>query len=1457
MEQRPLHHLHPPQDAKTLIQTDVPVTLREMLDLIDATDRLAESAHVMDKHVKQAHLAIEKQMEAVLRKQGLIVFSVKTALPWNAKVEVRYSRRGRSPDRQSFSFSFVEVHETKHFTVRDIALGLHYGDEFEVTGGHQRVESVRVVDPVAQRLLAAVDRDEFRTALLARDEQQLKTAQDSAVLMKAHEDYVKEVFTGVLFDATSLSWERHVPPGSRAGAAMLPPHAQHMGGPGARTRVRVGHGPVRLISFDGEVLAGLLSVSQADGDGVLLISIKHATHFWWWPGVEVTQAFQEFISMHMSPVLLQRMESPLRSSRMRFQIGPVSTKNHWSCAPSNREAGDTATPAPPGNPLGALYDEVWRKPYFRFETCQSLYLAMWIAEMRRAYSDRDMVIITQRVRDERRLNQAQHIVFNYLKIVSASFAAAFAVKGRFAKSAMSLMVEVGAHLGTYALLAERAKTADLEELKRIHLEMSLSKALETMFRSFGSATLDSIADALFEDGESARVASEHLISFMNAWPLVSEQRKQFADDIRAIVKAERREDTLAQEPAWVGLSRIKAYRRLLTDGEQAAPMTESENHVDRFLGAGRMQVTSLDELMRLPEGYCVALTYPDGTMFFSAVTSGSGKLLGSAVDDGDRTLGRNTALPTYRIGRVSQEVFEFLDDGRVRCGAVDGAFVEGALYVESLDDRRPDWRKPMPDPVGVWPRVPTTSEPSRVKQSEAESVRAAIVHPWSLDGDSQERRRGRSKRALEQWGTFVDAWYARAGRIVPGASSSQRLANVVSFPLPPSAVSTTSTTSATSTTSTASTPSTLAGAARPQAGGSDPLASAAAMAAHWNAPAFRLAFAEVLSRVRRGLMRWHLQASHITETTHRRLILRALRGDAVFRPVTVNAVRLPGVVGIVGDEGRLLISLTTCEVMALIDSGEATLRVRGNENDSLRRFVERHMSEAVADTMRGRDLSVVLASPDANCDTDRVTEDFRDQIELTMQQRSTVGDGILKLATQAAQTLPGVDTQSLIASIQGVTRALPNQASEVIYLNEPVDGPQNAPSLWLANGVGTAIREFFDDVFPRGVTDDSLSDATALAARLVESVQGCRIEARVSDDVASLVESGMGDIDFVAAMLAAGRGLQDGKFGAAVASMWQQIPGPTLFCGRQSTAPQLVRLQGTQLLRQVPRGYRILARPTSADPNAEGGYDDMLSLGGGRVAVVRNVGTDLAPRLDLTSIDLTRTDGDIAWSDADNAWRRDGETFHFWIESDTPGVFAEPPPPEFEAGSLNVAVLSEALLAHPSVSAMQDERSATSALALGGATAAMLDAARETLTGYGFTSIAYRLITSWSAPDQFRPRVSLAVIATGEGDTFRSWVTHGYVDRVVVDFLPRRTLGNAPPLMSDIYVSSVVDWGDFYQKHGAARCIKYVDFDTADAALNAARTYTVMPGALPGNFMPGGVLLRSPDWPTHATSGST
>ncbi|MGC7556662.1 hypothetical protein, partial [Pandoraea pneumonica] len=72
------------------------------------------------------------------------------------------------------------------------------------------------------------------------------------------------------------------------------------------------------------------------------------------------------------------------------------------------------------------------------------------------------------------------------------------------------------------------------------------------------------------------------------------------------------------------------------------------------------------------------------------------------------------------------------------------------------------------------------------------------------------------------------------------------------------------------------------------------------------------------------------------------------------------------------------------------------------------------------------------------------------------------------------RTLPGIDGETFTAGIQGVTREVPHRASDVVYLNEPVDGPQIAPSVELAYDLGTAIREFANDVFPRTPSDDGL-----------------------------------------------------------------------------------------------------------------------------------------------------------------------------------------------------------------------------------------------------------------------------------------------------------------------------------------------------------------------------------------------
>ncbi|MFK0376398.1 hypothetical protein [Pandoraea sp. NPDC090278] len=1437
-ELRPFHHLAPQREGIELAQTEEPETLEDMLNLVDATNAIEASANVMEKHRSQAQAVIEKQMETVLRKQGkgATALGYRTALPWSAEVEVTYSKAGRSPDTRGFTFAFSEEYETKRFTVRDIAIGAHYSDEYEITGGYRRVASLRVFDNAAVPLLMAVNRDDFRTRLQERDERQLSALEASGELMAEYARYVQEVFTGVLFNATSFDWERQIPPGSRAGSSMLA-HPQTVG---TRTRVRVGQGPVRLISFDGEILPDLLSVQQPDGNAVLLISIKHATYFWWWPGVEATLEFQEFISLHMSPIDLQRLESPLRRSRMRYQIDPGSTKSHWACAPSNREVGEAAATASPRGALDALYDEVTLKPYFKFETCPSLHHALWTAKLRRAHSDRDLVIVTQKVRDARRLNSVQQIVLNYVKLLGPAMIAAFRSKGRIASAIMSLAFEVGPYFGTYALLAERAKSADLEELKRIHREMSVSYAVAMMLRAVNSPTLDAIADMIVGDRESTRVASQHLRSFMEAWPLVSEQRKQFADDVRAIVRGERREGSLNRQPAWTIFTGIKAYRNLLTDGAQTEPMTADERHVDRFLGVGRRQVMTHRELMRLPEGYCVALTYPDGIMFFAAVTSGSGKLLGAATDDGDGTIMRRTQLPILRMERIAQDVIAFLDDGSVMCGSM-----KAHLYVEPLRDRVPLWRQSEQSENGVWPRVPTppTLSTSTPASPELASNRAAE------SGAGSRSAVGRSKRALDQWGKFVDAWYARAGRIVPGGSLTGTPANKASLPLAVASVS--------PMTPTPSTPSTPMSIVSPSVGASTP--SPVAMAAYWNAPTFRFAFEEVVSRVTRGLLLWHLQASPVAQsapTAQHRLILRALQDDMTFRPVTVNAVRVPGVVGIIGDEGCLLLSLTTCEAITASGEGEGTStpRISADASEPLRRFVGMHVTEDIAERLRGQAMSVALDVAQAsdaqagNRDTRRIIDDLRNRVERATQRGHTVDGGILRLIRHAVRALSGVDAAAFAAGIRGVTREVPHSASDVVYLNERVDGPQSAPSVELAYDLGTAIREFSDEVFLRASSDESLADAIVFATRFVDPVQQCRILARVSNDVASLIESGMGDTEFVTAMLAAGRGLGDGKFGAAFASMWEQVPRNIGACGRQTTAPQLVQLRGTRSLQQVPRGHRILARLASADDDPQGGYDDMLSLGEGRVAVASPVGTELAPRFNLTSFDLTRADSDIVWSDDVGAWRRDARHFDFWIQSDTPGVFAEPIQQALETGSLNSAALTGALLAHSSLTALQAERAGASGWVLDDTTMRMLEASTEIFTGYGFRDIRYRLIVAWSEPDQFKPALSFALVGMGVGETFRSWVTSGYVDRVVADLLPRRTLGNAPRLTDDICVASEVDWAYLYQEHSATRCIKYVDFDTADAALAAARAYTTLPGVLPGDFIPEGILLRMPVW---------
>ncbi|AJP57833.1 hypothetical protein UC34_14285 [Pandoraea vervacti] len=1610
--------------SPTLAPTFVPtpghrsLTLDQMLGVIDSTQWDESPATAMENYRNEVRASISKDMGVVLRKryprEG---FGHGAVLPWNATVEVTYREYGRSADPDRFGFT-AGMSTTRTFSVLDVALGHHYLPESGFYFARREVSSVQVVDDAAKKLLSAVNDDTFRHALIEHDREQLAAMETSVALRTAFESYVQDMFVGLLMNATTAAWERQLPPGSRVskvGRSGRPWH--QLGGP--HQRFWVGYDAVWVMSFDEEVLPGLLAASSPDGKSVLLMSIRHGTTFGWQPGMEMSDALRAFLHAHLSTKQKLKASSPLRHDAFKFRIeAPPVISNRACVAAGERgvsgEGGGRVAPdgeaSTPAKGLGVLYDAVSFAPSFRFVNCPSPKRELWFAKLRRAAQERDLLIVTSAWRAQQRASDLRHMVHHRLTLVSPATTAAFRGLGR-AGIALSIAFELGSRISYASGSSTNAPTtrADVDELERIQYDISLSRSLAALLRIPNVRTLDALADWLIQ--HSAQTASVVQIwdAFMAAWPPVAQRRRDFANQIRLMVQGEQEVGATtndgARNRAAKGRQRkpmasptdpmhdtsagalphslrsigvIKRSWNLMTDGQTTVPVGDGERHVDRYLGAARLQVTSARQAKRLPEGYGFAFAESDGTMFFAGITGGHGELLGIRVDDTPATARNSTSFPTAAIERFDMRGMTF-SDGRFQWGSVTGT-----MYVEALSDRMPEARRLMSHAVGdlaestptaapeasssaasasrmphgpltpVMPVTPairttpasaartspthrapvrTTTKPPaprrmyvppapHAKQDGAErhapptppgssghfkappphapylppsttvlptppSTRAPhlpppphapnllptppksyvpmtdhashvppaphappsmkrgkpeVVIPTSAVPMVSPRGRhpipiARGKRAHDAWETFVDLWNAREGRIAVDVDTQALSLNVTARAHPCAAPPTMASRLSLASSATASPM------ARGGVGGAT--ISAATLAELWNAPDFRAALTEDVVRVHRGLLLWHV--AHMPPP-QRDLMLGALTGRDAFRSVLVNGTRLPGIVGLRDGTCGVLLSVTHGQAVALPtgagergDADEANARVHA--------FVARHARDP--DVRGGSGASVTLEETPRGDPIARVIDDLRDLLIHAIQHGGALDAGVAALACRAATATATAtaNASALIEAITGVPTTGTPLSPDVMYLNDPVDAARTAPSLSLARDIGTAIREFSADIFTTtptdtGAHDSAAQDVVAFVAGFVEQVNRCRVIARVHDDIANLVEFGMGNADFAGAMLGAGMGLQDGKFGAAISAVWRHLPGDRWFNPRQRGAPQLLALRGVDGVRNVPRGYRVFVDADSESAPESKGYDDMLSLGNGRFAVASHVGTLSEPRFALTAADLTQGGAGIVGSGNDTVWHRDGAVVRLWVQSDAPGLFAEPSAPMLQNGTIDASVFADRLLAHPNVAALRSRQTGTARWGLDSALQRLLATAAEMLGNHGATEVKYRLIVAWSAPDQFRPRVSFAMV----GEAPAAWIRAGNVSRVVVDLFPRQALGDAVTLTRDVCIASEHDWQNIYRGYADGRCVKYFDFSTANDAQLAAQDFIVAPGGLAGDFRPNGVLLCSPAW---------
>ncbi|ODP34663.1 hypothetical protein [Pandoraea sp. ISTKB] len=1414
---RPMHHAKAapvteapsPNKTSNVTPTGESPTLAQMLQIIEATEigRLRNVS--IDGYAGRAQAHLCRQMEAVLGRLPGPAFTQgqrgthdaetspgKPTMPWGGEVEVTFRFWGRSPEPSRFAMGWGKT-VSQTFTLFDVALGHHFLREFKTPSGVSEIVSLKAVDPSHEAMLTRIDDDVFRDALNTHLADELERQRNNPLLIDDYEMYVRRVYMGVLVNATTDAWERQAPPGSRVSSVNHPWHPARAG-QGQRRKFRAGYGAVRLLAYEGAVVPDLVCVTQPAGSAVLLISIAHAMAFHWSPEAESTDAFQRFIECHLSKTQRQHLERYARWSPLKFRIDPVVLTNR-PCQASRADISGSPPRQSPSNAARASYSHVSLDPSFSFVSCPSPERELWFAKVARADSDRELMIINNARRATFQVSSLRQKVLDSLKFTGPATATAFGDTDR-AGTLVTLACELDPYGANYATLAARAQRADVDELRRIQREMSVSASMSSLFRNPHLQPIDAVTDWTLENLDNMRDISRSIDTFMAGWPEISRRRGKFADDMVARSTDANGAGTPVTQPVWVELSAIKSRHDLRTGGAVTQGLTAEDNRIEVFLGSAAAQVLYLDQLSRIPRGYCIALALTDNTIGFAGVTNGDRAVFGAFGN------AHETPSAAYTIDRIDIARFTFLANGQCR---YDDR--QGTLYVESLTDRLPVWSdnakkaaQRLQSLRGSTTSTSTSTAPPSVSHVSSNATVSGSFKPQP--NAEHLASRPRTKRAHDHWDALVDGWYVQKGRLGVRAGFDSRSSSATTVPPP------------------------RVGALLGR-NVHVPRLSSQEIVARWNAPPVKAAFTQFVERVMQGLVLWHLPQM---SADHGALMLAALKNTTQFRMVTVGDERLPCVVGLGDVRCRMLLSLT---------SGEAVPLAAEDETTALSAFLSPH-TNVTGDTLRvtfGQSLDEGNAAP--------IIDDLRDRVRDAAARNQTLGAGVVDLVRRVAAMMPSKDAQSLRATIGDADTDDVRLSQEAIYLNEVVDGPQTSPGLGWAYDIGTAIREFSGDIFRRSPTGESLSAATTFAQAFVERIRQCRVQQRVSGDVASLIEWGINGSDFATAMLAAGVELEDGRFGAAIASLRDQVPGRPGLCLRQQVAPQLIVLRGREAPASVPRGYRILIRPASTGRNNSATYDDrtyndMLSLGGGQIVEARSLETFGAARFRLSSIYPDSGDPRLRWAEARGVWRYRGVDVDLCIPSDTPGIYAEPAAPRLKAGQISATQCESALHSHPAVTALQPERVGARDLKIDDRLALMIEAVATTFDTYGVTDLRYRVTVAWSSPDQYRPKLSLAV--TGKSPVL--WVTQGRVGRVIADFFTRQTLRGALLAFSDGRVMSEADWQDQHTRHGANLCIKYIDFTSLNDALETAWGYTALPGALAGDFRPAGVMLRMPEW---------
>ncbi|ODP34666.1 hypothetical protein [Pandoraea sp. ISTKB] len=1331
---------------------------------------------------------------------------------WDARVEVMYQEVSYLP-ASAGSASGAGMRSRRTFSLMQIALGHHYYEESMSVGGSRQVTAIRLATTAntppnsrTQAQLNVVNTDKFRAALHKLDLGRIDELSRSPASIAAFSRYVRLIFIATHARART--------PGSPDSAFWVSP--KYILPPREELERSL---KFELLSFRGEIVPGIVALRHEASATALLVSVKRRTWFWWRREVESNPSWRDFMRDHLSMLDAERLNDPLRIDHLQFAIGPV-------CQPSMNCRRGNSSVRPPRRLSTPPFTSIWRAD-FAFTSHPEPEAALWAAEVRKMRQDLDMQIVTPELRARRDWQQ-------FRKAMVQSWSAWFPiVNGVLPASAMLpdwafRLGCIGATAMQITLLLESAETATLKELRAIHADMGFA----TVLMAIGQVPA---ADPFMKVGRSIAIsgtaAAKHVIAHLKRWAdspvTIAGARQQLAASARALT--DQRVASTPQTPPWIVVNQLKSGLGM-TVAQCNASQAQTVG-VNDFLGRGARRVTSSDLLTRLPAGYAVALAWADGRVLYAGVTCGIGTIAGQSVDDTVMLLPHG-GFDMLDIFGDDRSTLTFQSDGRVMC---DDYVLD--MWVESLEDAIP---------VLELRRGELETFKARLgdRHLDASATRAS---PKALGSEEALTRppvrwHTRTDPDAPTWEALVQQWRAlRSGNASETASAMSANSTRIPGPVPVP---------------------TDSGTTRQL---SDVPRLRAALAKHWTSR-FETAFADVLARVETGLLLWHLGR---LPTAQQRLVLGRLQQKSRVATIQADGIGVPGITAMRDDRAYLLLSLTTGEVLYGDDVAHIVADL------DVGHFLCRHLSNSDAASLAcvpTRNITSVTGCPPLDLAFQPPAQGFQvlaARAHVWMTEQITCArkgapycdpvarnHDLLYLVAAAAQRIPGANVASIVDLVRhsdspGDRDTVP---VEHIFRSENASHWHGTPSLPFAYYLGNSVRgveaQLFNAYAPTEI--DIAELVTLVSGHIVQSRQRYAVRL-IHDAIADLVEFGVGNDRFGQAMLSSSESLRAGRFGPARTAVGDDVlPGVS----RQDTDEDARRIRSVREMKDLPAGYEILLRSDAPiDETQDGLHHAMLSLGGGEVAAwFRSNGTTTSPmayrRLDLLS------GNDLLNFTASGVALTNGTPVELWIEPGASGVFSETSVALPQSLPVKDIGILTAMKRHPMIDAEIQRNSVDEYRGFAGDKASLLIAMARLLMPFGVVRIKYRVVLSWSTPDQVIPAMSLTLTGQTPPSMFAEQApTEGTekAQRFVVDLFMSRLLGGAVSRVGD--VQSEAQWLATYRAHGGKRCIKYREFDDVSGMLAALPEYERLPGVRPYDRREATQLIQYPEWDSAPAPG--